>query len=325
MWDYDLLFGDDLIGETIIDLEDRYFSSDFASFQHKPIEYRRLSHYSTEMSQGTVVMWAEINEKFASKEAAPEWDISKKPTEDFQVRVIIWDTEELKIMDGEGTTDGFIRCFFNSDKSKDTDTHFRNSDGKCSWNYRLLFPMTAPTKDTKLTVQGYDLDLFKSNDLIGQVVIDVKHMLEDCEIAKRGMSLTQEYYDEYLHPECGMDGLTFDKEDKRQFWVHLMGKDDNGKLESHGRLKMSLEILPMKDAEANPVGEAQSEPNVNPFLPKPFGRIEFSINPFKMLAQLVGPAFLRKMYCYCCLAICCALCVMMAPMIMSNIVAGWFT
>ena len=62
MWDYDLLFGDDLIGDTIIDLEDRYFSSDFKSLQHKPIEYRRLSHPSTEMSQGTVVMWTEINE-----------------------------------------------------------------------------------------------------------------------------------------------------------------------------------------------------------------------------------------------------------------------
>ena len=61
MWDYDLLFGDDLIGETAIDLEDRYFSSDFNSFKDKPIEYRKLSHYSTEMSQGTIVMWAEIN------------------------------------------------------------------------------------------------------------------------------------------------------------------------------------------------------------------------------------------------------------------------
>ena len=145
-WDADLLFGDDLIGTTKIDLEDRYFSCDFKAIQHKPIEHRKLSHPTTEISQGTVVMWTEINETFATKESAPLWDITKKPTEDFEVRVVIWDTEELEMMDAEGTTDGFVRCFFNSENSKDTDTHFRNQDGKCSWNYRLLFPMTYPVK-----------------------------------------------------------------------------------------------------------------------------------------------------------------------------------
>lgn len=70
-------------------------------------------------------------------------------------------------MDAEGTTDGFIRSFFESEDKKDTDTHFRNQDGKCSWNYRLLFPFNYPSKNYKLTVQAYDLDLFKSNDLIG--------------------------------------------------------------------------------------------------------------------------------------------------------------
>jgi len=38
--DFDDLFGDDLIGETVIDLEDRYFSSEWQSIKNKPIEYR---------------------------------------------------------------------------------------------------------------------------------------------------------------------------------------------------------------------------------------------------------------------------------------------
>jgi len=200
-------------------------------------------------------MWAEINEMSTPSDAAPVWDISKKPTEDFEVRVIVWDTMELEMMDAEGTTDGFVRCFFDSDQSKDTDTHFRNSDGKCSWNYRLLFPVTYGEKNKRyeMTVQAYDLDLFKSNDLIGQVVLDLEDMLEDSMLAKRGMSLTKAYYDEYLTVEKGMKGLTFEKEDERQFWVELKGKKD-GKDAVMGKLKLSIEVYPKKDAELNPVG-----------------------------------------------------------------------
>jgi hypothetical protein len=41
-----------------------------------------------------------------------EWDVTSKPAEDFEVRVVVFESEELKIMDVEGTTDGFVKTFF---------------------------------------------------------------------------------------------------------------------------------------------------------------------------------------------------------------------
>ena len=37
-----------------------------------------------------------------------------------------------------------------------------------------------------------------------------------------------------------------------------------------------------------------------PYLPPPVGRFEFSLNPFKMLNQCVGPRYRRKLYCGIC-------------------------
>ena len=37
---YDEIFGDDLIGTTSIDLEDRFFSIDWQNLEEKPIEFR---------------------------------------------------------------------------------------------------------------------------------------------------------------------------------------------------------------------------------------------------------------------------------------------
>ena len=42
LWDYDSFFGDSLIGITLIDLDDRFFSHSWSSLPVKPIESRDL-------------------------------------------------------------------------------------------------------------------------------------------------------------------------------------------------------------------------------------------------------------------------------------------
>lgn len=44
----------------------------------------------------------------------PIWDTKPKPPEDFEVRVCVFDTIGIKMMDAEGTSDVYCRAFFDS-------------------------------------------------------------------------------------------------------------------------------------------------------------------------------------------------------------------
>ena len=52
-----------------------------------------------------------------------------KPIEEFEVRVIVYDTEDIKIGDVERTDYAYTRVFFDAtEESKETDTHYRCSN-----------------------------------------------------------------------------------------------------------------------------------------------------------------------------------------------------
>jgi hypothetical protein len=62
--------------------------------------------------------------------------------------------------------------------------------------------------------------------------------------------------------------------------------DKNGKVEKTGKVRMQVDIYPKSMAVMNKVGDGRSEPNANPFLPPPIGRISFSLNPLKMFVSI---------------------------------------
>lgn len=71
-------------------------------------------------------MWVEIIPTTIPISEVPVWDTVPKPPEDFEVRVCVFDTVGIKMMDAEGTSDVYCRAFFDSKKEvKETDTHYR--------------------------------------------------------------------------------------------------------------------------------------------------------------------------------------------------------
>ena len=68
---------DELIGTTEIDIEDRWFSKNWRSLKHVPIETRNLYNPSSSLSQGSVKLWVEIYPR--ESKLPPIWAIAPKP------------------------------------------------------------------------------------------------------------------------------------------------------------------------------------------------------------------------------------------------------
>lgn len=93
------------------------------------------------MSQGLVRMWVEIASSVQQSTGHnPCWDIKPREADELEVRVCIFDADDVKMMDSEDTTDAYVRCFFDSRDALETDTHYRlQPNNTASWNYRLVF------------------------------------------------------------------------------------------------------------------------------------------------------------------------------------------
>lgn len=61
-------------------------------------------------------------------------------------------------------------------------------------------------------------------------------------------------------------------------WYHLENRDKNDptKVTPMGSICYSIQIWPKEKSLVMPVGGARNEPNTNPFLPPPVGRLKFS-------------------------------------------------
>lgn len=126
----------------------------------------------------------------------------------------------------------------------------------------------------------------------------------------------------------GDAALEWDKEGE-SFWLPMMAKSNEGVLENNGYVRIRIDITSMEWAEKNKIGSARDDPNIEPYLPPPIGRLHFSFNPCEMYKQLIGPAMRRKIAIYCAIIICSALCVLilyyLVPIILGNLITNWIT
>ncbi|KAH8085619.1 hypothetical protein JL720_7609 [Aureococcus anophagefferens] len=174
----------ELVGETKIDLEDRWFHRDWQAIDElepgtknklKPIEIRSLHKEGSHTAQGQVHMWLEIRpEREALRE--PRTVLEAPEKREFEVRVICWKTKDVPYESG----DYYAEFQIGDSKKQCTDIHWRCRSGRASWNWRLKFPVELPLASPelgRLNVQLWDKDIIKWNDIIGQSQLDLYRWL----------------------------------------------------------------------------------------------------------------------------------------------------
>jgi hypothetical protein len=83
-----------------------------------------------------------------------------------------------------------------------------------------------------------------------------------------------------------------------------------------GRMLVSIEVLPKTTADTTfPNAFGRKEPNQFPHLPEPAGRMKFSLNPFYMCSECLGPKLCWRLGCCCFCTLFMVLMVLAAPVI----------
>ena len=305
VWDYDPIFRDEIIGSTQIDLEDRYFNSDWLEMKYKPIETRLLLHPDLSRQQGNITLWVEIYDKKDMIHMEP-WQISPEPKTQIEMRLIVWETEDMELRDDEGTSDVFITAYFDPKQKQSTDVHYRCQNGTASFNWRMIFKLDLPNIYNKLVIHAYDKDIFSKDDYITGAELDIINMVNITKNLDVPVVFNKDYVKDVSDFEKekykSVEFLSkLDDPDQTKFWLQCYRNNTKS-----GRILLSLEFMPMWKAEKCVVGKGRSDPNINPFLPPPVGRFEWSFNPFKLIRQCVGPKVRKKLYITLCI-ICCAI------------------
>jgi hypothetical protein len=181
----------------------------------------------------------------------------------------------------------------------------------------MKFPISIPSDIYRCNIQIWDRDILSFNDYIADATFTFDSLAQDAwttnrRVKRKGMK------DQSMFSRVS-GASSSEEEDK--FWISCMRRNEDRVLEPGGRVQVSFELVPIDQATACEVGKGREDPNIDPFLPPPVGRIKFSWNPFDMIAQVCGRSFRYKFYCACCILCCCAICIMMLPMLFSDSVS----
>ncbi|XP_067414565.1 otoferlin isoform X2 [Emydura macquarii macquarii] len=260
------------------------------------------------IEQGRLEMWVDMF-PMDMPAPGPAIDISPRKPKRYELRVIVWNTDEVILEDddfftGEKSSDIFVRGWLKGQQEdkQDTDVHYHSLTGEGNFNWRYVFPFEYLMAEEKiviskkesmfswdeteykiparLTLQVWDADHFSADDFLGAIELDLNRFPRGAKTAK----------------QCSLDMMTNEgelplvsifKQKRVKGWWPFVARDENDELELTGKVEAELHLLTAEEAEKSPAGLARNEPDPLEKPNRPDTSFIWFLNPLKSIKYLI--------------------------------------
>ncbi|XP_040913171.1 fer-1-like protein 6 isoform X2 [Toxotes jaculatrix] len=257
------------------------------------------------IDQGQVQMWVDMF-PMDLPHPGPPVDISPRKPKGYELRIIIWNTEDVILEDsnfltGQQSSDIYVKGWLKGleDDRQETDVHYNSLTGEGNFNWRFVFPFnylpaekvvvvkkresifsldkTEQKLPAILILQVWDFETLSSDDFLGTVELDLHGFPRGAKTAKA----------------CKVDMLTdgterisiYQQKRARGWWPFSKSGELTGKVEAE------FHLVTAEEAEKNPVGRARKEPEPLPKPNRPDTSFSWFVNPFKCFFHLVWRSY----------------------------------
>ncbi|XP_034756052.1 otoferlin isoform X6 [Etheostoma cragini] len=260
------------------------------------------------IEQGRIEMWVDM---FPMDMAAPEpaIDISPRKPKSFELRVVIWNTDDVILEDdafmtGEKMSDIYVRGWLKGQQEdkQDTDVHYHSLTGEGNFNWRFVFPFDYLMAEEKiviskkesmfswdeteykipprLTLQVWDADHFSADDFLGAIELDLNRFPRGAKTAKQ-CSL------DMIRNEQELPTISIFKQKRVKGWWPFVARDENDEMELTGKVEAELHLVTAEEAEKSPVGLGRNEPDPLEKPNRPDTTFLWFLSPLKAIRYLV--------------------------------------
>ncbi|XP_010780301.1 otoferlin-like, partial [Notothenia coriiceps] len=247
------------------------------------VETRPLLHPDKPgIEQGRIEMWVDMFPKDMTA-PGPALDISPRRPKKFELRVIVWNTDEVVLEDddiftGEKSSDIFVRGWLKGQQEdkQDTDVHYHSITGEGNFNWRYVYPFDYLMAEEKIVIskkesmfawdeteykiparlnlQVWDADHFSADDFLGAIELDLNRF-------PRGAKTAKQCTLEMVTNQGEMPSISIFKQKRIKGWWPFVARNEDDEFELTGKVEAELHLLTGEEAERSPVGEGRNEPD----------------------------------------------------------------